>query len=70
MFVSLSVCKQDYAKTTGLICMKLKGQGVAWAKENPIRFWSRSDLQGGSMNSVSLSVMLRDAWRLALTGSS
>ena len=57
LLVGLSVCQQDYTKSTGLIFMK---KGLAWAKEEPIQFGSGSESQGGSPNYFSISLTLQD----------
>lgn len=36
----LSVCEQDYGKSSGPIFMKPDGRKVAWAKEEPMKCWS------------------------------
>lgn len=57
--VCLFLGKQDCAKTTCqffMICL----QGVAWAKEEPAKFWRGSDLQGSSKKLVSLLLMCCD----------
>ena len=58
---SLFDCLQDYAHyITGPISTKLSTKGVAWAKEEPIIFWSGSDPQGPCTNLVLLSLTSQD----------
>lgn len=43
----LFACQLDKRKTIGPFFFKAQYKDVAWAKQDPIKFWSNSESQGG-----------------------
>ena len=57
--ICLSVCKKDYAKTTGTNFKKLGGKVMCGLRKKTVQFWSRSKSLSGSIHLVLLSLTLR-----------
>jgi len=61
MFSVPFVCLSAGLRKNGRpVCHETWWKGVAWAKEEPVQFWSGSESWGGWTNHFSLLLTLRD----------